>query len=102
MHFVFSYDLSIDAGSRRNEIETRIIMQLPENNYTRPLNNFFVVKIATLQEWNDILTNLSKLSHQIPEAFYFIMTPPVAESVERYNGVLPVSNWQRINELTTI
>ena len=101
MHFVFSYDLGIEAGNRRNEIERNIVACLPEGNYTRQLNNFFIVKIDNQKEWDCILENMTNISRSIPETFYFIMSPPVEQSKQKYNGMLPAGRWAKINELTT-
>lgn len=30
MHFIFSYDLNVEAGVRRNEIESNILASLPK------------------------------------------------------------------------
>lgn len=54
MHFVFSYALSIEAGSRRNDIVDQIEGFLPANNFVRRLSTFYVVHIDTLTEWNTI------------------------------------------------
>lgn len=101
MHFIFSYDLGIEAGNRRNEIERNIIDCLPDGNYTRQLNNFFIVKIDNQREWDCILDKLSKISRTIQETFYFIMSPPSEPSKQKYNGMLPTGRWAKINELTT-
>ena len=101
MHFVFSYDLGIEAGNRRNEIERNIVDCLPDGNYTRQLNNFFIVKIDNKRQWDCILEKLTSISSTIPETFYFIMSPPVEPTKQKYNGMLPTGRWTKINELTT-
>lgn len=102
MHFVFSYDLGIEAGNRRNEIESSIVDCLPKGNYTKQLNNFFIVKIDNQQDWDCILERLTNISRTISETFYFIMSPPSEPSNQKYNGMLPSNRWAKINELTTI
>lgn len=99
MHFIFSYDLSIAAGSRRNEIENKILNVLPTNNFTRQLNNFFIVKCEREEDWKDILNKLVELSNSIPEMLRFIMSCP-SEDSERYDGMLPQGSWERVNQIT--
>lgn len=102
MNFVFSYDLGIEAGARRNEIENKIIECLPQDKFTRQLNNFFIVQVDDSTKWNEILDKLTSLSKSIPETFYFIMSPPMDESSDKkYNGMLPSDRWTVINKLTT-
>lgn len=99
MHFIFSYDLNVEAGVRRNEIESKILASLPKNNYTRQLNNFYIVRCNDNQEWQDILHKLVEISKSIPEILHFIMSSPTTIS-ERYNGILPRESWNCINDLT--
>lgn len=99
MHFIFSYDLNVVAGVRRNEIESNILASLPKNSYTRQLNNFYIVKCKDNKEWQDIFQKLGEISKNIPETLYFIMSSPTATS-EKYNGILPRESWNCINELT--
>lgn len=99
MHFIFSYDLNVAAGVRRNEIESNILASLPKNKYTRQLNNFYIVKCKDNNEWNEIFHKLVKISNEIPETLHFIMSSPTAIN-EKYNGILPRESWNCINELT--
>ena len=99
MHFIFSYDLNVAAGVRRNEIESYILASLPKNKYTRQLNNFYIVKCKDNNEWNEIFHKLVKISNEIPETLHFIMSSPTAIN-EKYNGILPRESWNCINELT--
>lgn len=98
MHFVLSYDLSLEAGARRNEIVSQIEGFLPANNFVRRLSTFYVVHVNSETEWNAILTNLSNLSRGIPEDLYFIMSPCMTGG--RYNGILPKTEWDAINNLS--
>lgn len=98
MHFVLSYDLSLEAGARRNEIVSQIESFLPVNNFVRRLSTFYVVHVKSEAEWNVILTNLSNLSRGIPEDFHFIMSPCMTGG--RYNGILPKAEWDAINNLS--
>lgn len=102
MHFVLSYDLGIEAGTRRSEIEKKIISCLPENAYTRQLNNFYIVRVENGSQWKTILNSITKISKEIPETLHFIMTPPSMERSIKYNGMLPTGSWKVINELTIL
>ncbi len=99
MHFIFSYDLNVAAGVRRNEIESNILASLPKNKYTRQLNNFYIVRCNDNNEWKEIFNKLVDISKAIPEILHFIMSSPTATS-EKYNGILPRESWNCINELT--
>lgn len=99
MHFIFSYELNVAAGVRRNEIESNILASLPKNSYTRQLNNFYIVRCNDNKEWNVIFQKLVEISKKIPETLHFIMSSPTAIN-ERYNGILPRESWNCINELT--
>ena len=98
MHFVFSYDLSIDAGIRRNEVVAQIEGLLPANNFVRRLSTFYIVHVDNVEEWNTILSNMTNLSRGIPETFHFIMSPCTTGG--RYNGILPRNEWDAINNLS--
>lgn len=43
MHFVLSYDLSIESGPQRTQIVNQIERILPENNYVRRLSTFYII-----------------------------------------------------------
>lgn len=99
MHFIFSYDLNVAVGARRNEMESNILASLPKNKYTRQLNNFYIVRCDDKQEWMDIFKKMAKISKDNHETLHFIMSSPTVIS-ERYNGLLPRKSWNCINELT--
>lgn len=63
MHFIFSYDLNVAAGVRRNEIESNILASLPKNKYTRQLNNFYIVRCNDNNEWKEIFNKLVDISN---------------------------------------
>lgn len=98
MHFVFSYDLSLDSGTRRNEIVNQIEGILPVNNFVRRLSTFYIVHINNVEEWNAILNNMTNYSRGIPENLNFIMSPCVTGG--KYNGLLPNNEWDAINNLS--
>ena len=100
MHTVFSYDLQIPAGERRREVEDRIEAILQPYRHVRRLTTFYIIHVETQAEWNALLTNLSALSRDIPEALHFIMTPPMDGG--RYNGILPRGDWDAVNEITNM
>ena len=100
MHTVFSYDLQIPAGERRQEVERRIDAILQPYRHVHRLSTFYIIHVNTQAEWNALLTNLSSLCRDIPEAFHFILSPPMDGG--RYNGILPRGDWDEINEITNM
>lgn len=98
MHFVFSYDLGVEAGSRRNEIENKIVSFLPEKKYTKKLNNFYIVSVSDQNDWDNLLKSLQEYSQAIPEKLHFIMSPLIDGG--RYNGILAKGEWADINLLS--
>ena len=101
MHCVLSYDLKLDAGQRRNEIEGQIgnILQHYVPNVKR-LSSFYILHFRSQAKWDSLLNQLSLLSQTIPESFHFIMTPLMDGG--RYNGILPRGEWDEINAITSI
>ncbi len=98
MHTVFSYDLQIPAGTRRQEIESRIEAILQPYTYVRRLTTFYIIHVATEAEWTALLNSLTALSREISETFRFIMSPPMDGG--RYNGILARGDWDEINAIT--
>lgn len=101
MHCIFSYDLQLEAGQRRQEIENQIegILQQYTPNVRR-LSTFFIIHLRNQAEWDTLLDRLSRLSRGIPETFYFILSPIMDGG--RYNGILPRGEWDGINAITSL
>lgn len=99
MHCVLSYDLAVEAGARRQELETQIqtILQQYVPNVRR-LTTFYIVYLRNQAEWDVLLGQLTDLSRRIPEVFHFIISPLMVGG--RYNGILPRGEWDEINRIT--
>lgn len=97
MHCTFSYDLSANAGPRRQEIENRIIEILsPYHNVSR-LKTFFVIHLNNQAEWDALLAAMTSYARSIPETLHFIMSPLMNGG--RYDGLLKAGDWQDINAI---
>lgn len=99
MHCVLSYDIHLDAGEQRQELERRI--QAILSDYVpnvRRLTTFFVVHVNDRQDWDTLLHRLIELSKANPGIIHFIMSPPMDGG--RYNGILPRGEWDEINSIT--
>lgn len=100
MHLVFSYDLQIPAGQRRQEVENRIEAILQPYRHVRRLTSFYIVHIATQADWDTLLNSFTSLSREISEPFRFIMSPPMDGG--RYNGILLRGDWDEVNQITSM
>lgn len=97
MHFVLSYDLSIESGPQRTQIVNQIEGILPENNYVRRLSTFYIVHVETNEEWQRILNEMTTLSRNTSQ-LNFIMSPLMSGGM--YNGYIPQNQWAAINQLS--
>ena len=99
MHCVFSYDLRVEAGQRRQELEDQIISNLQQfTPYVRRLTTYYIIHLKNQTEWDSLFRRLSDISRSIPEPFYFILSPLMEGG--RYNGFLPRGEWDEINRIT--
>lgn len=100
MHFVFSYDLAVPAGQRRNEIVEGIENILNTQRNVRRLSTFYIVHVNNINEWETLRQQFTGLSQTIPETLHFIMTPP--QQGGHYNGLLATGEWNEINTIASM
>ena len=99
MHCVFSYDLHLDEGDRRRQIESQIEDILSHHRpNVRRLTTYYIVHIQNRTDWDSMLQELSDLSRSNPGLLHFIMSPPLDGG--HYNGILPRNEWNDINAIT--
>lgn len=95
MHCVFSYDLSVDAGPRRQEIVGQIESILRAHNNVRRLTTFYILNVNDAQDWDNLRRQLTDFSQSITEPLFFILTPP--QNGGHYDGLLRSGEWNEIN-----
>lgn len=100
MHCVFSYDLSVPAGARRNEIENRIGELLNSHRNVRRLTTFYILNVRNNADWENLRVQLTDYLTSIPENVHFIMTPPINGG--HYNGILGSGEWDDINAIAAM
>lgn len=100
MHFVFSYDLSVDAGQRRTQIVNEIEQIINVHRNVRRLSTFYIIHVNNNQEWDLLREKLVNLAQKIPERLHFIMTPP--QRGGHYDGLLSTGEWDEINIISTL
>ena len=99
MHFVLSYDLSLQ-GEQRTQVENQIQTIISPYRHVRCLTTFYIVHIDDRVAWQNILNLLSELSRQNQGQLLFVMSPIMHGG--RYNGMLQTGGWDAINELTNL
>jgi hypothetical protein len=97
MHFVFTYDLSA-TGERRKQIEEELDTYLKPYAWVRRLSTFYIIKVNSTLEWENLLKQLQGYSNSLPEKFHFIMSPPMTGGT--YNGILTEGLWDDINKIS--
>ncbi len=99
MHFVLSYDLGAD-GTRRAEIEEKIQTIINKYRNVKRLTTFYIIHVGNSLEWENIRSQLTNLSVEIPERLHFIMTPLMDGG--KYNGILLEGQWEEVNAITNM
>ncbi len=99
MHFVLSYDLGAD-GTRRAEIEEKIQKIINKYRNVKRLTTFYIIHVGNSLEWENIRSQLTNLSVEIPERLHFIMTPLMDGG--KYNGILLEGQWEEVNAITNM
>lgn len=99
MHFVLSYDLGAD-GTRRAEIEEKIQTIINKYRNVKRLTTFYIIHVGNSLEWENIRSQLTNLSVEIPEHLHFIMTPLMDGG--KYNGILLEGQWEEVNAITNM
>lgn len=97
MHCTISYDLSANAGARRQEIESKINEILAPYHHVSRLTTFYVVHLNNQAEWDALLAAMTTYARSIPERLHFIMSPLMNGG--RYDGLLRSGDWQEINAI---
>ena len=98
MHFVMSYDLKAE-GTRRADLEDKIEAILSPYQHVKRLSAFYVIKINSEKEWEELRLALNSFASDISEEFHYIMTSPNKEP-GKYNGILYRGDWDEINAIT--
>jgi hypothetical protein len=102
MYFIVSWDISAvePQWSRIDELMRNCIKGFPQ---VRPVNTYYIVKVATDQEYEQINTLLRGVAESQTAAVYFIMTPlyrlPVTAT--NFRGWLPKDLWEKITAITS-
>lgn len=97
MHFVVSWD--IEAKSDRwNTINLDLRGTLDGHSWVRPLSTFYIVKIASQEQWNKIFAAITEKRKGYPEVIRVVMSPLMRGG--RYNGLLPKDMWEKVNKRT--
>ncbi len=95
MHFVVSWDISA-SGERWKTLNDKMREKLSAYSWVRPLTTLYVVKVASQETWDSILTALTDVCKENPKEINFIMTPLMNGG--QYNGWLPEGTWKEVNE----
>lgn len=100
MHCVFSYDLSVPSGSRREEIVNNINELINTHRNVRRLTTFYILYVQDNNDWERLRVRIANYATSIQETLHFIMTPPIRGG--RYDGILARGEWEDINTIAAM
>lgn len=97
MYFTVSWDISASQPiwSQIDEQMRNCFKNLPQ---VRPVNTYYMVKVNSADQYNQIHKNLLTIAQQSTVKIHFIMSPLL--NATGYKGWLPKDRWDKIGEVT--
>jgi len=97
MHISLCWNIFAGNEAQKKTAEEALQAELKGYSWVRPLSTFYVVKIASGEERDQLVGRLIAVAKQSPVRINFIVTPALT-GPGGYNGWLPRSLWQKIND----
>ena len=97
MHITLSWDISA-TGDQWKTINDNLREQLQGYSWVRPLSTFYIVKVNSAEQRDNLVDALISVIKQSHEKIHFVVTPLMTGG--GYNGWLPQDLWDKINERT--
>lgn len=97
MHVVISWEITA-TGDRWTAINTSLKEALKGYSWVRPLKTFYIVKVQSQEQRNELNATLVKVVKGTHERINFVMTPAMEGG--SYSGWLPRDLWEKINQRT--
>jgi hypothetical protein len=97
MYFIVSWDISA-VNPRWSAIDEQMRNCFKGYTQLRPVNTFYMVKVASGNERNAILTALQAVAQQTSEDVFFVMSPVL--TVSGWDGWLPQDKWELVKAIT--
>ena len=98
MHCIFSYELQLLGGVSNTKIEQDIEEVLRLYRHVKRLSSFYIIQLNSEADWIAIFNSITDIARRYNNQLYFIISPIIPGG--KYNGWLPVGEWDTINELS--
>lgn len=102
MYFIVSWDISA-VEPQWSRIDEQMRNCLKGFQQVRPVNTYYIVNVASAQQYEDINASLKRIAESQTAAVYFIMTPLYTDPVtaRNFRGWLPKDRWDKITPITS-
>lgn len=96
MHFAVSWDIPVSTPNRA-DFETKLIDCFRSFQHVKPLTTFYIIKVASQNEYSNVLTNLQNVGKTV-NGLRLVATPIMTGG--RYDGLHINETWQAINQIS--